>query len=94
MTPRATIDFESKSECPIGSSGSWKYSLHPSTEVLCLAYRLPSWPAGRTGLWHPAMPHLGLAEAELGGPTAFDDLFDLFAWMADGGLLEAHNVPL
>jgi DNA polymerase len=85
-TPKATIDFESRSACSLRACGSWRYSLHPTTEVLCLAFRLPHWDAGRTGLWHPAFPHLGIPE------SPFDaDLAELLDWIADGGLVEAHN---
>ena len=85
-TPKATVDFESRSACSIKECGSWKYSLDASTEILCLAYRLPYWPEGRTGLYHPAFPHLDMDEGE-----SFDDLAELFAWIDDGGLVEAHN---
>lgn len=51
-----------------------------------MAYRLPYWPAGRTGLWHPAFPQFGIDEGE-----SFDDLYELFQWIDDGGLIEAHN---
>ena len=85
-TPRATADFESRSECSLRNHGSWRYSLDPTTEVLCLAYRLPHWARGRTGLWHPAFPHLDIQESE-----DVDDLSELFRWVGDGGLIEAHN---
>ena len=81
----ATVDFESRSACDLRKTGSWKYSLDPTTQVLCLAFRLPYWKAGRTALWHPAFPQLGIAEA------ACPELGDLFAWIADGGTVEAHN---
>jgi DNA polymerase len=85
--PRCTIDFESRSECPIKTSGSWKYSLDPTTEVLCMAFRMPYWEPGRTGLWHPAFPHLDIPEGE-----DFNDLAELFEWMMAEGLVEAHGV--
>ena len=85
-TSRATIDFESRSQCSLKKCGSWRYSLDPTTEVLCLAYRLPTWDKGRTGLYHPAFPHLGIEEGE-----NWDDLTELFQWLDDGQLVEAHN---
>jgi DNA polymerase len=30
------IDIETKSECDIKKAGAWAYSLHPSTEVMCM----------------------------------------------------------
>lgn len=89
--PRATIDFESRSTCSLSDCGSYRYSMHPDTEVLCLAYRLPHWLTGRTALWHPAFPHLGLSEADGGGDTAFEDLSELFQWVKAGEPIEAHN---
>ncbi len=48
--------------------------------------------AGRTALWHPSFPHIGLAESELGGPSASDDLAELFAYIEQGDTaVEAHN---
>ena len=54
--PKITIDFETRSACDIGL-GAWLYSLHPSTEIMCLAYKIGDAP---TKLWHPAYPHLGI----------------------------------
>lgn len=84
--PRATIDFESRSACSLRNCGSWRYSLDPTTEVLCLAYRLPYWPAGRTGLWHPAFASAGLPASPID-----QDLIDLFDWVIAGEMVEAHN---
>jgi DNA polymerase len=85
--PRATIDFETRSACNIKTAGSWRYSLDPTTEVLCMAYRLPWWEEGRVDLWHPAYPHLGIEEH-----ADWDSLTDLFVWIKyDGGLVEAHG---
>lgn len=84
--PRATIDFETRSECSLRECGSWRYSLDRTTDVLCLAFRLPHWATGRTGLWHPAFEELGIREGE-----HVDDLRDLFAWVMAGRLVEAHN---
>lgn len=36
---RLTIDFETRSACDIKKHGAWVYSEHPSTEVLCMAYK-------------------------------------------------------
>lgn len=50
-----------------------------------MAFRLPYWKKGRTGLWHPAFPHLGMEE------SGTDDLIELFNWIIQGELIEAHN---
>lgn len=83
--PKATIDFETRSACSIKDCGSWRYSLDPTTQVMCLAFRLPHWEKGRTALWHPAFPHLGVEEANC------PELVELFDWIKNGGLVEAHN---
>lgn len=38
------IDFETRSELDLKRVGAWKYSQHPSTEVLCMAYEIDSLP--------------------------------------------------
>src|ERR1035437_4844181 len=85
-TPRATIDFESRSACSLRKCGAWRYSIDPSTEILCLGYRMPSWPEGRVELWHPAFPHLNIPES-----NDSEALYELLEWISDGGLVEAHN---
>jgi DNA polymerase len=83
---RATIDFESRSACSLRKSGTWRYSLHPTTQVLCLGFRLPYWEEGRTGLWHPAFPTIGVKESSRDG-----DVEELIAWIEEGGMIEAHS---
>ncbi len=86
-SPKATIDFETRSACNLKRHGTWRYSVDSSTEVLCLVYRLPSWSAGRTEVWRPRMPVLGLDEY-----VNSESLEELLSWINDGGLVEAHNV--
>lgn len=88
MQPRLTIDFESRSACPIKTAGTWRYSIDPSTEILCLAFRLPGWAEGRTGLWHPAFPHLDIDENQFGST---DDLSELLDYLLSDGIVEAHS---
>jgi DNA polymerase len=85
MTHRATVDFESRSACNLKKSGSWKYSLDPTTQVLCMAFRLPHWKKGRIALWTPAFPQLGMEE------RGVEELVELFNWIIEGELVEAHN---
>ena len=51
-----------------------------------MAFRLPYWEEGRTALWHPAFPHLGIPEAD-----CWAEISELFAWIEAGSLIEAHN---
>lgn len=44
----AIIDFETRSECDLRKCGAWVYSKDPSTEVLCMAWKLGDEP---TKLW-------------------------------------------
>jgi len=85
--PRATIDFETRSACSLKACGTWRYSIDPTTEILCLAFRLPYWESGRTALWHPAFKHLGIDEAD-----CWEDIEELVTWIQHDGLVEAHNV--
>lgn len=84
-SPKATIDFETRSTVSLRASGAWRYALDESTDVLCLAYRLPYWDDGVTGLWHPAFPLVGLAGYQ---EPSFGELVE---WIVTGGLVEAHN---
>lgn len=63
--------------------GAWLYSRHPSTQSLCLSYLLPGMDPKRPKLWHRAHPELDIEETE---PPE-----DLFAYLARGGIVEAHN---
>jgi len=51
--PRTITDFETKSELDVRDVGAWRYSEHPSTEVLFMSYKRPG---GDTGLWDPSQP--------------------------------------
>jgi len=44
------LDFETRSECDLKKAGSWAYSQHPSTEVLCMAWAVED---GPVKLWTP-----------------------------------------
>lgn len=44
------IDFETYSETDIRECGAWKYSTHPSTEILCMAFAIDEEPVQ---LWTP-----------------------------------------
>lgn len=79
----AIIDFETRSPAQLSGKngcGPWVYSENPDTQVLCLAYKLPG---KKTKLWHRAHPKHGIKESK---PPQ-----DLFDWIEDGGLVEAHN---
>lgn len=78
---RATIDFETRSAADLKKVGAWLYAKHATTEILCLAYKLPGW--SKPKLWHCAHSDLDIEESP--APK------ELFAWIRQGGLVEAHN---
>lgn len=39
MKKRITYDFETRSRCDLKKSGAYKYSMHPSTQATCLAFK-------------------------------------------------------
>lgn len=47
------IDFETRSELDVTQVGAWRYAAHPSTEILCLAYKFSKEPAQ---LWKAGTP--------------------------------------
>ena len=83
--PSAIIDFETRSGVSLRSCGVWRYSEDPSTQALCLAFRLPHWAPKRTGIWHPEFPHLDIDHCDM------DDVMELLDWIVQGELVEAHN---
>lgn len=38
---KITKDFETQSECDLKKSGAFEYSMHPTTRVLCMAFKFP-----------------------------------------------------
>ena len=51
--PKITVDFETRSALDIINVGAYKYSEHPTTDIICLAYKFPD---SQTELWHPRIP--------------------------------------
>lgn len=51
--PRVIVDFETFSELDVTDVGAWRYAEHPSTEILCMSYRLPD---QKTQSWYPGIP--------------------------------------
>ena len=82
----ATIDFETRNvtnDKLLFQVGAFNYSRHPSTKILCLAYKLPG--NANVKYWYN---HKGFRFPlkEMAPPQ------DLFDYIAEGGLVEAHNV--
>lgn len=59
------FDYETYSEAPLKKTGGWEYSVHPSTEILCVAWRIgtrASLPNAKTKWWAPKFRHTKDAE--------------------------------
>jgi DNA polymerase len=76
----ATIDFETRSACDLLKAGAYIYARHPTTQVLCLHYKIGD---GPTKGWHRAHPKEGIEQSPF--PQ------DLADHILAGGLVEAHN---
>lgn len=53
------LDYETRSEADLTETGGYEYSLHPSTQILCAAWRLGTREELRTApirVWTPATP--------------------------------------
>lgn len=72
-----TLDFETRSHADLKKVGAWMYSKHPSTEVLCLKWKMN----GESGFYHCAHPWTEASPP----PTR------LFELIAEGYKVEAHN---
>lgn len=49
---RLTLDYETRSECELRNCGGSEYARHPSTEIICLGYKIEDEPAK---LWFPIL---------------------------------------
>jgi DNA polymerase bacteriophage-type len=88
--PTGVIDFEIYSEADLKEVGAWCYAEHPTTEVICLSYKLPGKP---TRLWTPLFSRLwpdGKCPHDWIHPS---DEFpeEINEFIRSGGCLEAHN---
>jgi DNA polymerase len=85
------IDFETRSKVNVTQVGAWIYSLHPSTEVLCMAYKVGK---KRTRLWVPGDPFPeALAEpvAKLWLFEAHNKYFEQCIW--NNIMVKKHSFP-
>lgn len=53
MQPRANVDLETASIVDLTATGAYVYAEHPTTHILCMAYKVND---GATQLWWPWMP--------------------------------------
>jgi len=100
MIERVTIDFETKSHADLTKVGAWAYSEHPTTKVICGAYKLDE---GETQSWWPAQEGTCGAKKLKGSqlwpfhlvshPQYRNLPYDLYcALVEDKAEVEAHNI--
>lgn len=79
--PRVVIDFETRSVLDVRKTGAWRYAQHPSTEILCMSYRVGN---AQTGLWTPDLPFPQelIDHVEAGGEfEAHNAQFEFAIWL-------------
>ena len=94
---RCVGDFETRSEEDLKKGGAWKYAQGSTTEVTAFAYNLPR--SNQPKLWMPRRIAMGTHDILLSEfddwseeyDLTFDDPTDLFEYIANGGIFEAHN---
>lgn len=74
---RITFDFETRSEADLTQVGAWAYSEHPTTEVICACWGIEDEP---------------IRDWDMRYPSGGIDLDKLFDEIANGAMIEAHNV--
>lgn len=78
--PRILCDFETFSELDVRDVGAWAYAAHPSTEILCMAYKIPG---RKTEIWIPGQefPQIIIDHIEQGFPVeAHNCQFERAQW--------------
>ena len=83
---KITIDFETRSAVPIKRSGSWRYALDSSTQIMCLAWKVED---SAPKVWLPDWI-IQEYDLELGGLLT-DDPTELQNFIKSGAIIEAHN---
>lgn len=88
--PVLSLDFETFSECDLRSAGAYAYAMHPSTDILCAAWRIGDDPVS---LWKPERKWLGRkCEPCDGCGERYSEAYDVDKPCPDcGGTGEAHG---
>lgn len=86
--PILTFDFETRSVADLKKVGTWAYSEHPTTDIICLGWGYDHNPRH---VWWPEHACPGFraptCDVEQGMPT------ELYCAIEDGAIVEAHNIP-
>jgi len=89
--PTLYIDFETRSHCDLKKHGAWNYSIDPSTEVLCMAWKIDD---GPINLWTRDMPfpYVVAKHVKAGGLVeAHNAFFEYVIWHH---VLKLHKIPI
>lgn len=87
-----TLDFETRSFVELSGKtgvGTWSYSQHPTTAILCMAYKIDDNPTQIWAPWADDLEYLRTVDAA-GAPKGGCPI-DLVARIAAGDQLVAHN---
>ena len=76
----ATIDFETRSRLNIKDVGAWRYSVDPSTDILCLAYAIDDGPVRRWKRGDPLPRDLRRHVVQGGMLEAHNSFFEWCIW--------------
>jgi len=79
-----TVDFETFSPENLTKTGSYKYMMHPSADIVCMAYKIDD---GETLLWRPGAKYPErLMDKVIGGDKVHGHnvLFEYLAWNTIG----------
>ena len=83
---KLTIDFETRSAAPLKKCGAAAYAQHPSTDVVCLALKLPNF---EPSIWFgPEFRFRDRPEWNAMRPLRDNEMLDL---IQEADIIEAHN---
>jgi DNA polymerase len=77
---QVVIDFETRSGVDLKKVGAWNYSKHPTTDVLCMAYKVDD---EKVRLWKRGDPwplHLDVAIGNAWPFVAHNAQFEMMIW--------------
>lgn len=90
MKPWANVDLETSSAADLTAVGAHVYAKHPTTHILCMAYKVNG---GGTQLWWPGQPFpsdLGAVIEQGGEIHAWNAAFERIMWPL---LVARHGAP-
>ncbi len=71
------LDFETRSELDIWKVGAWNYSVHPSTEILCMAFAIDN---REVHLWNGFLHRKPISVFKNSIYTAHYSMFENYIW--------------